>query len=409
MNILTILKKSWTYNIKTMVMGLRYKRDDRVWLFGAWMGERFADNSRFLYQYLSKHKNCYGISHVVWVTSNRDVYDALRVQGYEVVMKDSKDAIKWHLISGVHVICNNTDSFNGSADLLTEYSFGAKKIQLWHGVGIKACSGLTTGRKHDLREKLYDLVKKYGTPGMWSKCYFIATSKENARVAVADFHIEKRKVIIAGYPRLCECSELMRNEEDIRDMLKHHRNAGKKVILYLPTFRKNGSTGYLSPHDIAGVDDYCYKEGIMWIEKKHSADQTGVNERKTSNILRLDPTFDINVLLDDVDLIITDYSSVSSDAIYKDIPTIEYCPDYSQYKDEDRGFVNKFELYHDAEPILEPEKFLNTLIERINGDGIDQVRHERTKDFLFQDKNVTYRDIIDTIVNRMNIKVGSLR
>ena len=49
--------------------------------------------------------------------------------------------------------------------------------------------------------------------------------------------------------------------------------------------------------------------------------------------------FDINVLLAEVDVIITDYSSVIFDSIYRNKSLLFYVPDLVQYKKEDRGFA----------------------------------------------------------------------
>lgn len=51
-------------------------------LFGAWFGERIADNPRFLYQHLFDNKEKYGLTHVVWVTRKEEVYQLMDQMGY---------------------------------------------------------------------------------------------------------------------------------------------------------------------------------------------------------------------------------------------------------------------------------------------------------------------------------------
>jgi len=48
--------KNASVNLAVCVYGLFFKRDNKIILVGAWMGEKFADNSRFLFQYLTSHK-----------------------------------------------------------------------------------------------------------------------------------------------------------------------------------------------------------------------------------------------------------------------------------------------------------------------------------------------------------------
>ena len=74
-----------------------------------------------------------------------------------------------------------------------------------------------------------------------------------------------------------------------------------------------------------GLKQYLQQNDIVWIEKPHSASNFQMeNDSKFPNLLYLDPDFDINILLDYVDAVITDYSSVAFDSIKKDIPTILY-------------------------------------------------------------------------------------
>ena len=43
-------------NLKYLLSSLFWLKDKRIILFGGWFGERFADNTRFLFQYLSDNK-----------------------------------------------------------------------------------------------------------------------------------------------------------------------------------------------------------------------------------------------------------------------------------------------------------------------------------------------------------------
>ena len=62
-----LFKKIYLYirnifcNIITIFFNLFIKRDKKIWLFGAWMGDTFSDNPRFLFQFLHCNKNQYGI------------------------------------------------------------------------------------------------------------------------------------------------------------------------------------------------------------------------------------------------------------------------------------------------------------------------------------------------------------
>ncbi len=50
------------------------------------MGEKFADNSRFLFQYLHQEKQELLLKRVIWVTRNKNLKDELSEMGYEVYL-----------------------------------------------------------------------------------------------------------------------------------------------------------------------------------------------------------------------------------------------------------------------------------------------------------------------------------
>ena len=52
-------------NLLVFIANLFIRRDKKVLLFGSWMGNRFADNSRFLFQHLAAHRDAYGLKHIV--------------------------------------------------------------------------------------------------------------------------------------------------------------------------------------------------------------------------------------------------------------------------------------------------------------------------------------------------------
>ena len=57
--------KNLIENLGVAIYGIFSPRDKRVVLFGAWMGEKFSDNSRYLFQYIEKNKDELGINTVI--------------------------------------------------------------------------------------------------------------------------------------------------------------------------------------------------------------------------------------------------------------------------------------------------------------------------------------------------------
>ncbi len=314
-------------------------RDKRVVLFGAWMGKTFADNSRFLFQYLVKNKDALGLKKVVWVTRNKEVNALLNELGYESYLCGTKESRYWHLKAGVHILCNATNRQGHDADIDIQYSWGAKKIQLWHGVGMKSVGAIanehvSAGGKCWQRLKANRSLNMLFSEGGWGEAFFLTTSPAKLKVCQAIAACSEESMFISNYPRNCECVELLPRELEIIDQLKQH----KGVILYLPTFRKDYSH-YVHPLTDARVKNFLVANDYLWIEKPHSASTYQFKETVDKNTLYLDPDFDVNVIYPFVSVVVSDYSSAVFDAVYRRIPVIMYTPDLEQFKNGNIGFT----------------------------------------------------------------------
>ena len=328
------------YNIITALIGIVFKRDERTILFGAWMGTKFADNSRYLFQYLSsisfekKYK-------VIWATRNYLVYTQLKTMGYNVCLCGSLSSLYWHLKAGFHIICNSSVRVGKfPADIDTKFSWGAKKIQLWHGVGFKAVGKASNSAKKQQRKILQKLPNIFSEGG-WDNCFVLCTSDYDVWINKTCLNRDDDNFFVSCYPRNCEC--LLPTEEEL-SIVKKIRSF-HSVILYLPTFRSSYEN-YTHPLKDATFFNYLVQNNILWIEKPHTAsnfDYSSLNI--TNNILFLKPEFDINILYDKADLLVSDYSSSVLDGIYKRIPTIMYIPDVAIFKNGDVGFLMDIEHY----------------------------------------------------------------
>lgn len=334
--------KALLLNILTCFLNLFIRRDDSVWVFGSWMGKRFADNSRYLFQYLSEEGSKYGIQKTIWITRNREVLGELRLLGYNVFLAKSAKGIYYHLKAGVHVVCNMAYT-NGryEGDINGNLSSGAVKIQLWHGFPIKA-NVKKTGDIKPLRARSF--LYRLTLPGRWSETqYVVSTSKECSKRYRKWFSDDELRTIECGYPRNCSCLQYTNREKEILAQVTKH----KKSILYLPTFR-DGKVSFEHPLTNSHLVEWLNENDILWVEKPHLVSTMGdffgkVSDSAQTILLRLEGDFDVNVLLPIVSLVVTDYSSVSVDAIYFNRPVVYYIPDFDQYCGSDRGLTDGFD------------------------------------------------------------------
>ena len=184
-------------------------------------------------------------------------------------------------------------------------------------------------------------------------------------------------------------------------MINKYKAQGFKIVLYLPTFRSGSNSDYIEPTTISNFDIFLLSDKIIWIRKQHFASNKSIATGSGQNIIDLDKTFDVNVLYDYIDLFVSDYSSATTDAIYHDVCTLEYCPDYDSFCSNDRGFVAPFEKYHIGNLVLKPDDLIDTIHKCLNTRVYDNKKHKITKSFLFDSNIADYHIITETILKSL--------
>ena len=364
----------------------KWKRDNSIVLFGAWFGERFADTSRYLFQYLSDNKDKYSLKHVVWVTRSEIVRDEISSLGYEVYLINSEESKHFHKVAGIHIICNMADTGDLYAgDIMGHYSYGAKRINLWHGVmpikGVASASNEYKAKKKrhpiycSVQEFLIGHSKAYRavfiSRGGWGDCYYLGVTKDESAILKKFFLLPDNHFIITGNPRVCGTVTHTEREDKVISILKKY----KKVILYLPTFRDlNSSFDY--SHVAEPLQDYLAEEEAIWIQKAHTAaSSASYGNKQDGNILYLSSDFDTNIIMSNISVLVTDFSSVAADAMFYRKPIIYYMPDYDEYLSKDRGFVIDPETVMMGPKILEMDELKKQLSVFLNQDFVPNQKY----------------------------------
>ncbi|HFU3800863.1 TPA: CDP-glycerol glycerophosphotransferase family protein [Streptococcus suis] len=385
MNKIFIRIKNLLINLIIFCLNIVIRRDNSIVLIGGWMGEKFSDNSRYLFQYLHYNREEAGISRVIWVTRNKEVYSMLKNKGYEVYLCGTILSFYWHIKSGMHILCNaiyvlQDGKFN--PDLQTNLSFGARRIQLWHGIAIKSVGTASNLSKKNIEKSTpnnkVSKLNYWTSLGGWADYCLLSTSDKNK----IDNHKISRhpldSIIISSYPRNCNCLQLMDHEVDVIAKLNEY----KLKVIYLPTFRSDYSE-YIHPLQDASVTDFLKKNNILWVEKQHLASNFSIgNLSQSIPIYYLPENFDVNTLYQHVDAVISDYSSAVFDTIYQNVPVIMYTPDINVFKNGDVGLL--FNL----------EDYCSTLLSNNTKDLVSMLREIRDKDFFSKERQNNYKLIM---------------
>jgi len=223
--VLEKLKKLFIYTTMLPLYWLSsiVPKDKNLWVFGAWFGERYADNSKYLFEYVNEN---HPEINAVWLACDKEVYKTVKNKGYKVVLKRSLMGIFLALRAKVFIVCQSKGE-----DL---YPFINDKksvvIQLWHGIPLKKIGYDDIIYTYKNGNPQIEKIKKFFFPFLNENySLLIATSEETKNIFSRAFRVEKKKVEITGYPRndrLFTFSRAKKGRKNIK-------------VIYLPTFRKD--------------------------------------------------------------------------------------------------------------------------------------------------------------------------
>ncbi len=370
------------------IMSSFYKRDNSIWVFGEWFGERVGDNSFYLANYVAKNYD--GIT-VYWLC--KDTCDTRRLDpSIRVIDYSSKEAVKISKKSAVAVMNEGIKDLNSD---ITNYWANAIKVNLWHGVPWKKI-GYDSQTVH--KQSLIDVFRNK----IYQYDYYVSPSQEYSTRIMTAFNAKSDSFIFTGYPR-----NSLFFKRDLLDMCRSEveKRVGfkvDKIIVYLPTFR-DSQTPMFSFASISNTEFYKWLEdnNVVIIQKAHFADRKSTNV-ENARIVNID---DISAqeLMAASDMLVTDYSSCFFDYLILDKPIIHYLYDYEYYKNKDRG------LYYEKEEVAcgacpeDEESLVEEIIKNIDNPAIYQeIRKKRRERFLTYEGEDSCKCIVESIQRRLN-------
>lgn len=338
-------------------------RDPSLWVFGSWSGQRFADNAAALFRYSSVASTDI---QCIWITRNREILKNLRQLGYPAYDAVSPLGIWYSLRAGVYVFDGLTKDINHWT------SSGAKRVLLRHGVGIKKIERAIDQPEH----RLYKLFHgKWWERLMWTFLIpwhrvrpdlVIASSAAHGHQAQRFFDVPPERTAVTGMPRtdlLLGAVHSAKLPASIIAWVAESRSANRAIVLYLPTFRDDGSNSTII--DWSALDIQLAKTGARILFKPHPVDKSlrtgpwdGLN-----NILRLDAEVDPGGLLPLADCFVTDYSSVVFDYMLLRRPVIFFCPDLEQYQRFSRALDVPYEKFTPGRKVRNTEELVDAIEE----------------------------------------------
>lgn len=335
-----ILKKIRLF-IKYIIMYLSmlFPRSRKICVFGAWLGDKFADNSKALFLEAQERKELIPI----WIARQKAVVEEVRSEGYKAYTWFSPLGI-WYQLRAKYAVMSN-----GISDFKHAFLGRAVFINLWHGVPLKKVG------YDDYYEKNWDSKKQAFRDRIINvplgKQYVVATSGTIAKIYESAFRVPKERILCLGQPRNDVFYENISEEEE------DSKEEKRKTILYAPTHRKEGKHKIQLEQifDLRVLNEFCEKNKYDFLVKKHFYHREEKEElREYSRIIDItDKVCDTQELLMKTDILITDYSSIYIDYLLLDRPLLFYYYDYEDYLREDR------EMYFEYDRVTPGQKAKN--------------------------------------------------
>ena len=320
-----------------------HKRDKNLWTFDAWSGRRYSDNPRALYEYVLVHEPSI---RAVWITNSEDVYERLKAEGKPGAMRQSKEGRQIQKDSGVFFCTHGRLSGESEGDL--RYMNGIRYVNLWHGAPYKQI-GDDERRlivKQTWWKKVKTQIRRCLVPWEFLHGEMINSSPFFASFYQSAFGREY-KLIDAAEPRLDKLMSTIK-EPLIGELNKEFKTPLK--ILYMPTFR-DSNFGKFNPFEMVGfnserLEEVLKLQNMVFLYKGHFLDQqNGVTQ--IGNRIRVvgDKDYDdLYTFIKDVDILITDYSSIYFDFLCLQKPIILFPFDFAEYSAYSRKSYFDYEL-----------------------------------------------------------------
>lgn len=312
----------------------QFPKKKNFWIFGAWQGKLYADNSKYLFRYINEN---YKYIDCVWISKNPTVVEQIKKEGYKAYNYYSLKAMWCNLRAEAAF------ETEGNNDLIPYLIGGAKKIQLWHGFGIK-------DNKKFVKQDLIIDKNNFNTLGYAHiDDYWMLPCEPAARKYNNAFGVDFNRMFITGQPKDDTFVWKKPNATINQIRLEH---PGCKIYVYLPTHRNFGRNSefndVMSLEQLTLVNEKLKKENIIMIFKPHFHEfkkYEGYTE-SLSNIIfatDMDKYGDVYEFLPVCDGLITDYSGIMFGYLAASKPIIYFTYDYDEYMNDDFGFYYNFD------------------------------------------------------------------
>jgi CDP-ribitol ribitolphosphotransferase len=231
-----------------------------------------------------------------------------------------------------------------------------KVVQLWHGTGVikKIGAHVNEGRLKELERKANQ-----------NNTHLIVSSDTTKRIYKESFSMPSERVYVTGMPRAdVFFDDAYKAQARPRLEGAYPQLAGKRLILYAPTFRDTSVAHPKLALDVSRLARQLPNDCVLGLrlhpfvarafEREH-AGQFG------ERVLDFSLYPSLNTLLCATDLLISDYSSIVFEYAALERPMAFYAYDLAAFAQDGRGFYWDYESYVPG-PVVRSEEELTAVV-----------------------------------------------
>ena len=333
-----------------VVVSLIVPRSQRIWAFGSWYGQRFADNPKYFFLHCASQER--ERVHAVWLSMSSKVVRRIRALGFPAYHRLSPQGLWYALRAGVYIFDCRV------MDVSSVASSGALKVNLWHGVPLKKIERDIAQSNNALAQAnhgspLVRAANKVLRPQLSERYdYILGTSRATCERLAGAFGVATSQVINGGYPRTDvllsrddDARFRMPEEERVIEQCRAYRREGTRVLFYMPTFRDwRNNADRVIPIDWKALDALLLAHGGALFCKLHPNDQARLPDLAGLSRVHLVPsTVDPYPVLRHTDALISDYSSIFFDYLLLDRPLVFYPYDLDDYRKYSRALYDDYD------------------------------------------------------------------
>ena len=364
---------------------------DNVILYEAYFGRGMVCNPLAIFRYLLNNSDFKNYIHV-WSLEKSPLNDAIRSLYRDdprviFVEPESDDYFRYQ--GEAKYLINN---------VTWKAYFSPKREQVlintWHGIPLKRMGYESQSGKI----KSSNMVRNF----LMTK-YLLSPSEYTTDLFKRAYRLEnifEGKYVEAGSPRVDLIFNSTKEElKALFDLAGIELQDGKKIALFAPTFRGDYSDPDINieeiDHTISLMQDALGPD-YQVLYKPHQVVYEHMRRQGVLKSYFIPAEIDINIILSQTDLLISDFSSVFFDFLVTNRPVVFFVPDYEDYENE-RGVY--FSLDELPGPVCRNKSELSDSLKEICQGKSDcfNENYRRMKEILANDDGNATKKVVDAI------------